>query len=277
MANNNLSSFATNIQSGATAVATRVSAGVTAGGSFLKSVLGKALPPGGESQNQSRTIKADFASAAPKDWRVKLSLPNDINYQTSPMLEPLRDANAMVFPFTPTITISHQASYSAMEPMHNNYAFVAYENSKIDRMTITGDFYVENSVEAAYWVAVLHYLRSVTKMYYGENTANAGAPPPVLRLNGYGDHVFNNVPVVVTNFTIELPKEVDYISAVGRSATATGKIDETTTQQQITGVSYAPTRSTITVTVQPVYSREQVRQFNLKDFVNGAFIGKGVI
>ena len=39
-----------------------------------------------------------------------------------------------------------------------------------------------------------------------------------------------------------------------------------------TGVTHVPVKSTITVTVQPVYSRETVRQFNLQEFVKGNYI-----
>ena len=33
-----------------------------------------------------------------------------------------------------------------------------------------------------------------------------------VKLNGYGDYVFNNVPVVITTFTVDMPSEVDYIA-----------------------------------------------------------------
>jgi hypothetical protein len=106
-------------------------------------------------------------------------------------------------------------------------------------------------------------------MAFGADT-NAGAPPPVLKLNGYGDFVFNNVPVVVTNFQVDLPKDVDYISSsFVRGYEDTGTEDG---GQFVNGVGYAPVRSTITVTLQPVYSRSSVRNFNLQDFVNGKYI-----
>ena len=41
------------------------------------------------------------------------------------------------------------------------------------------------------------------------------------------------------------------------------------------GGTYAPTRSNIQVTVQPIYSRRAVESFSLRDFVNGGYIGKG--
>jgi hypothetical protein len=204
------------------------------------------------------------------DWRVSLSLPSGA-YQTSRVLDPIKNINKFIFPYTPSIQLSHQANYSAMDPVHGNYSFMSYENSKIDKITITGEFYCEDANEAAYWIAAVHYLRSVTKMYFGATSENAGAPPPVLKLNGYGDFVFNNVPVVVTNFNIELPKDVDYIPSQFNVPGFTDLGTEDGLVQSF-GTGYAPVRSTITVTLQPVYSRSSVRNFNLQDFVNGKYI-----
>lgn len=235
------------------------------------------LPKGAQPQSGVKSASASFASTQAKDWRVTLSIPSG-SYQESKILKPLTTMGKFVFPFTPTINLSHQASYSAMDPIHNNYSFSSYENSKLDKINISGDFYCENSDDASYWIASVHFLRSVTKMYFGENTENAGAPPPVLKLNGYGDFVFNNVPVVVTNFSIEMPKDVDYIPSkfVGNGSATT--IDGETTDYDLDGVGYVPVKSTISLTLTPVYSREAVRNFNLQDFVKGNYIfDKGFI
>lgn len=129
----------------------------------------------------------------------------------------------------------------------------------------------KNSVDAAYWVAATHYLRSVTKMSSGDST-DAGQPPPVVRLNGYGAYVFNNVPVVIKTFTMDLPKEVDYISAsVG------GQRDELDFGDALYGgkTSYAPVKSTMTIQLTPIYSRTQQRKFSLDAFVNGNYLTDG--
>ena len=120
---------------------------------------------------------------------------------------------------------------------------------------------------------MLHYLRSVTKMFYGEGDFQ-GAPPPVVKLNGYGDYVFKNVPVVVTMFTLDMPTEIDYIavdlSDMGALATASQGATDTA---NIKGtVAYVPVQSQVTVTVQPIYSRTDVQGFSLTDFVNGEYV-----
>lgn len=205
-------------------------------------------------------VSGKFASGswdtgANTDWRVRLSIPPTSEYQDSLLLSPLKETNGLVWPYTPTVTISHSASYNPISPTHSNYPFQTYAHSQIDAMTISGEFTVENSREAEYWIGAMHYLKSVTKMSYGESSKR-GAPPPVVRLNGYGDYVFKDVPVVVTNFTTNMDADVDYIEAPDRGPNG----------------SWAPTRSTITVTLMPAYSRDAVNKFSLDAFVSGSYL-----
>lgn len=192
------------------------------------------------------------------DWRVKLSLPK--NFDTSGVMAPLgsQGTEGLVWPYTPQIYITHSANYSPVQPVHSNYPFFAYQNSRVDAFSIVGDFYVENNYEAQYWIAAVHYLRSITKMAYG-NTSNVGSPPPVVKLNGYGDYVFKDVPVIVQSFAVEMGQDVDYIRADGYGAKG----------------AWVPTRSNIQATVQPIYSRRQVEAFSLDQFVKGGYIGRG--
>lgn len=203
------------------------------------------------------------------DWRVKLSLPtNNPAYKSSPILAPLvRAGDQLIFPFTPQVNVTHTASYNSLDTIHNNYAFLAYERSRVEQITITADFYCETSVDAAYWIAATHYLRSITKMSFGDSS-DAGQPPPVVHLSGYGAYVFNNVPVVVKSFTMDLPKDVDYISAnIGGTTTMEGMSFE------VNNTSYAPVKSTMTIQLMPIYSREQQRRFSLDAFINGTYLG----
>lgn len=238
--------------------------------SFLRQRLQtSSFPPGAEPESRVSTA-ARFVpsnSAIGDDWRVKISLPDIGTFRTSPLLQPLTNTdNAVVFPITPAIQLSNNASYDLMEPIHNNYPFPVYQNSNIDAITIAGEFPVQNEDEGRYWIAVNHFFRSATKMFYG-NTSNKGSPPPLCKLNGYGDYVLNNIPVVITNFTVSLENTVDYI----RSPVIAG----TTTQTQ--RYTWVPTNSTLSVTVQPTYSRSKVETFSLDKFVNGDLIDKGFL
>ena len=60
--------------------------------------------------------------------------------------------NRMVFPYTPSIIIQHNSNYGSVTPVHNNYPFFAYQNSSVEALNITGQMYVQNSLEAQYWV-----------------------------------------------------------------------------------------------------------------------------
>jgi len=188
------------------------------------------------------------------DWRVNISVPSI--FPTVGALEPLsKTNNRMIFPFNPSITISHTAQYSPITLTHTNYAFNSYENSVVDNYVISGEFYSENDDDAKYWLASVHFLRSATKMFYG-NSALVGMPPVVCRLNGYGKHVLNNIPVIITNFTADLNPDVDYIEC---------KLDGET--------NYVPVKSTISVTCVPNYARRTHAKFGLEKFAKGEFVG----
>ena len=229
----------------------KVNAGLTAGSQL----------PLGQLPSQAAWGAGDL------DWRVTLSLPSATNYRTSTVLYPLVESgNKLIFPYTPTVNMTHSAYYNTLDTVHSNYPFLAYENSKVEQISITADFYNENSKDAEYWVAAVHYLRSVTKMSFGSETADAGQPPPIVKLNGYGDFVFKDVPVVVKSFTLDLPKDVDYISTMIPAPDPNDGVGSGHKQ------SMAPVKSTMNIVLMPIYSRTQVRKFNLGSFVRGDYV-----
>lgn len=254
--------------------------------SDVKSSVGPVLAPFKFASNlRSASLKAstsdikkatvaEWSTDKESDWRVRLSVPSTMS--GSSLLFPLIDTqNSMTFPLTPSVILTHSANYNSLQPVHTNYPFQVYENSSADDITIAGEFPVENEDDARYWIACVHYLRSITKMDYGGN----GGPPPVVRLNGYGDYIFKNVPVVIANFQIDLPVDVDYI-ATSLSTKFQGENDQgIPTTYNNSGTNWVPTLSQITVTCKPTYSRRQVSQFNLNGFVNGQYVlgGKGFI
>jgi hypothetical protein len=212
----------------------------------------------------SRAVIASSNSVSDaSDWRVSISIP-DVILDNGDILAPLRESsgssafntgNRMIFPFNPSVLLSHSANYSSVHPTHTNYPYNAYETSQVDAITITGEFFQENENDAKYWIACLHFLRSATKMFYG-NSSPLGNPPVVCRLNGYGKHILNNMPVVITNFTTDLPVDVDYI------------------QCTVNGLpNYVPTQSSITVTLQPQYARRSQSGFSLNQYASGGHIG----
>jgi hypothetical protein len=219
----------------------------------------------------SKTTTSAKVKGTDADWRVRLSLPNNAAVSNSDIFAPLVETNGLVFPYTPTILIQHTANYDAMQPIHSNYPYLNYQNSQIDDLVITGDFFCENAVDAQYWVAVLHYLRTCTKMNYGQSS-DQGAPPPVVFLNGYGDFVFPNVPVVIRNFSVDLPADVDYIKT---QADGVVSVSAGTTSVDGFYEGWAPVQSQIMITVAPVYSRSKTAGFSLDDFASGGYLGAG--
>jgi len=281
---------------------------------LLSAIRSINLPVGGEAISNIVAASASFTGDdANTDWRVRLSMPKGSFFDTSPILKPLWEAGGLIFPYTPSISINHTATYNEMPVVHQNYQFNAYQNSRVSDIQITGEFNVEDAVQAQYWIAAVHFLRSVTKMFTGD-TAYAGNPPPVLNFNAYGDYVFRNVPVVVKSFSMSLPKDVNYISTnvssgsgldsiaqtagqIAGVATALGSTSAASTASAVGSVaslvsgvipgiaggqgvargSHVPTKSDLTITLTPVYSRENVKQFSLQQFVNGSYISKGYV
>ena len=220
---------------------------------LISAFRAQGIPAGAESNSSGSSSAAQFSeSILNKDWRVRLS--HGMVYDGK-VFEPLVGTAGMIWPYLPTITMSHSASYDTIQTTHTNYPFYAYKNSQVDDITISGQFSVQSQDEALYWLASVHFLKTVTKMYFGQGN-NLGNPPPICTLNGYGDFVYKNVSVIVKSFSVTLEKDVDYIAA----------------QVLSKDISYVPTMSNITVVVAPVYSRDKIKSFNLTDFSQGKLL-----
>jgi len=146
-------------------------------------------------------------------------------------------------------------------------------------MNIIGEFPVQNYQDAQHWVATVNFLRTATKMFFGQDggTGLKGNPPPILHLYGYGDHMFNKVPVVLNSFNVELRQGIDYISTVqNESGYLTSRTrDRMGLAELEQNQTWAPTLSNISVLVTPIYSRDSMKRFSMKKFVRGELNGKG--
>ena len=153
------------------------------------------------------------------DWRVRLSLADDQNYlynlKPDPgILAPLRATNGVIFPYVPSVSVSYIASYDSTDVAHSNYKIYSYRQSSVESISLTCDFTAQDTNEANYLLAVIHFFRSVTKMFYGQDqNPKPGTPPPLCYLTGLGAFQFDKHPLVITNFTYTLPTDVDYIRA----------------------------------------------------------------
>ena len=263
-----------------------------------------------QAQNQ-QTNRALAQFPVNTDWRVVLRLAPGANYlyaaPNAGLLQPLKTTNGVVFPYTPTITTAYRADYQNYDLTHSNYRGYFYKSSYMDDIQLGCTFTAQSTADAAYVLAVIHFFRSVTKMFYGQD-AQRGSPPPLVYLSGLGDYQFNNHPCVVSQFNYKLPADVDYISSgspnnlglnlqplqnlysttlnavaptVTRLATAflpRGAENERPAPLQalLNNPTYVPSKIDIDIVLKPIQTRSQVsKQFSLKNFANGNLLKGG--
>lgn len=163
---------------------------------------------------QQQTIANQQQLPANGDWRVKLSLAKGADYLYNAVnpgiLRPLADTGGVIFPYTPAIDTAYRALYDAYSLTHSNYRGYFYNSSYVDAIQMKATFTAQNTFEANYMLAVIHFFRSATKMFYGQD-AQRGSPPPLVFLSGLGQYQFNNHPCLIQNFQYSLPDNIDYI------------------------------------------------------------------
>ena len=264
------------------------------------------------------------------DWRVKLRLAGGSTYLYNfaqqngttggagqnlgaGILTPLAATDGIVFPYTPRISTVYQAEYNTYHPTHSNYNQYFYKGSKVGEVQIDADFTAQDTKEAEYLLAVIHFLKSASKMFYGQDP-NRGSPPPLLFLTGLGQYQYNEHPCVISQFNYILPNDVDYIRAYapqinGQTATLQYNLRNKNTNNgpswagstvrkvlnrlpsgaepnyslpsvanlNSDEATYVPTQITISLVLLPVNNRLQISQnFNLNEYGNGKLLKKGM-
>lgn len=169
----------------------------------------------------------------------------------------LKAHGGVIFPYTPIISYDSRANFSEQNVMHSNYTQYFYKNSSVSAIRVEGKFTVQNSEEGLMLLATIHLLRSLTKMRFG-NDPLAGSPPPICRFDAYGDYMLKNIPVSVASFSHSLPDNVDYIT-VGNRATM------------------VPVLSTISMELNVMYSRQEMFDHNVPEWISGNLTGRGYL
>ena len=255
----------------------------------------------------------------PDDWRVRLRLAPQSDYlynDPNPgILAPLKETDGVLFPYTPAITTSYSAGYSSDTLPHSNVRSIFYGRSTVNDVLMRAKFTAQDTKEANYLLAVTHFFKTITKMFYGQDVQR-GTPPPLVFLSGFGEYQFNEHPCVVKDVTMDFPDDVDYIKAGDvnyQESNFLGPIDtntkskntsnfissslnrlfgsglsfggsaETSIEEEIgvsqyaeKGITYVPTSLTINFYLIPVQTRSQVsNEFSLKDFSSGKLIKRG--
>lgn len=235
-----------------------------------------------------------------QDWRVKLRLAPGATYlykaEDPGILAPLAETNGLIFPYTPQISVNYAANYEQSTIIHSNYRVYQYSNSAVDNITITCDFTAQDTREANYLLAVIHFFRSATKMFFGQDeNPRAGTPPPLCYLTGMGSYQFSQHPIAITGFNYNLPNDVDYIRTVGPtlaglplpvSPLSNTRLPESVlpggrpappdftqlaqSPQQDGMITWVPTRIQLSITAIPIISRGQMSQvFSLTEYASG--------
>jgi hypothetical protein len=260
-------------------------------------------------KTRSTATKDDSVNFQQKpDWRARLSLAPNANYLykvpkgQAGILAPLQGTDGVIFPYTPAISVTYSAGYDPSELIHSNYKVYQYKGSSVDTVSITADFTAQDTPEANYLLAVIHFFRSVTKMFYGQDqNPNNGVPPPLCYLSGFGAYTFDAHPLVVTNFTYATPTEVDYIRAgsqtnqpgvnVAQQNTVVNsfvpsvirtamsglapKVPNFSTQNTLinSDATYVPTKLQLQITCIPIVTRNDIsNKFSLKEYATGALL-----
>ena len=256
---------------------------------------------------RARQITQDAENAKTQgDWRVRLSLAPGAGYlykAANPgILKYLQKTDGVIFPYVPQIQVTYAAHYDAAELTHSNYKIFQYKNSSIDQISITCDFTAQDTEEANYLLAVIHFFRSVTKMFYGQDSIpKPGTPPPLCYLSGLGGFQFDRHPLVISSFNYSLPNDVDYIRAgsptlqpgvdssayngsTGADSTASsvrlGRLNPGATENapQFTKATntqptYVPTKIQISLVAYPIVTRNDIsNKFSLKDYATGSLL-----
>ena len=203
-----------------------------------------------ETLRQAQALQQLRAKNTNEDWRLRIRLAPNASYlyrAASPgILQPLQGTNGVVFPYTPTISTSYRANYDAYELVHTNYKGYFYKNSSVQEITVNGIFTANSAAEADYMLAVIHFFRSASKMFYGQDSNPvAGTPPPVLYLDGLGVYQFNEHPCLLSAFNYSLPSDVDYIRAGGARNYSGGAVNLAGIRNQQGAASNSPLGATL--------------------------------
>lgn len=235
------------------------------------------------------------------DTRIRLGAlnPEEV-YQSSPIMKLLNDTNGMLFPYTPTVTFNQTVNYMDLALLHTNTDYQAYTRTPSVKINLTGKFTVQSQREGLYALAAIHFLRTASKMHFGEKDQKAGLPPPVLVLSGYGNYMFNNLRCILTSHSWTFDENMDTVSinvnasplssvlnmGVGALVGSTGLggvlggLAGSVAGNAINsllgiqgGVVRLPAMFSITVDLMVVQTPSRMRQvFNFNDFASGALM-----
>ncbi|RYD66003.1 MAG: hypothetical protein EOP83_06110 [Verrucomicrobiaceae bacterium] len=212
--------------------------------------------------NATTTTPTATSTASQTDDRVRIAhldgySPSGGKYPG--IQAPLEQTKGFMFPYTPTIQISQDVDYGVMSMTHSNTDYHYFNRSPNATISISGKFTVQNQYEGQYAIGCIQFLRTVSKMNFGQADANAGLPPPILALSGHGTYMFNKVRVFVKTHSYTYDESMDLVNVKVGS-----------------GNVRLPALFTLSVslTTQPTPNMMRT-QFNLDQYRSGALLANG--
>lgn len=183
------------------------------------------------------------------------------------LLRPIQESGGLVWQYTPNIYIQGQVQYNEAMMQGMNYPINTYNYSRASELTVSADFTANDIYEARYMLALMVFLRIATKSEFGDRSGEqAGTPPPVMLFEYLGDHGFNKVPVVISNYALQLDSEIDYVPVEVQGA------------GEASTITYVPTMANLVLTLLPQYTPHKLRRkFSVEDVANGKAYKDGFI
>lgn len=240
-------------------------------------------------QNRSGFDEANVSDAAGRRVRLRpkpAATTQVYGADSSIMGKILTQTKGVVWPYQPTINYAQDVEYTSMDLVHTNQEFYSYKGTKAVKLTVSGNWSVQNNKEGLYALACIRFFQTVTKMYFGgaEGTqveGLRGTPPPVLLFDAYGKNMFNCLPVIVTNFTISLPQDVNYFPVdlsqlnVTNPNSFNSNLVTADNLEGRTDIAWLPVLFTIETSLTVQNTPKKLRQFDLDKFRTGQLIRDG--
>lgn len=193
--------------------------------------------------------------------RVKIVFPTKEKAEqmlVGEILAPLVEDGGVVFENTPSIISNFSSAYTNIDIPHGNYDYHAFNKASVTELTITFYLTATTKAEADKALATYHFFRTFGKMNFGINDENRGLPPQIFRFSGYGEYMFNRVPVAIRSFNMPFGEDVDFV-------------------QTSHGTAF-PSFANCTLSLNMMPSPNKVRsEFSLDGFARGDVVKKGYI
>lgn len=227
--------------------------------SGINNITGAATNALGRQQAANDAIPVENSDAR---VRLKALNPSEVYGPNDPsnILSILYETGGMLFPYTPSINFSQTVNYQNIDLVHTNGSVAAYQRTPNIELTVSGKFTVQNRREGLYALAAIHFLRTASKMYFGEQDgAKAGLPPPILLFSGYGTYMFNDLRVVLKSHSFPYEENVDTVNV-----------------QTAGGYARLPVMFTLQLNLEVQNTPKAMRkEFSLDQFRTGELMKKG--